>query len=92
MRMRTAANVEIDVKIDGDINERLKIAPLLFMSLVENAFKHGINASEKSFINISLSSTSDGVVDFFCENSNFPKKYKGTKSRRYRIAQSRTTT
>ncbi len=49
MRMRTAANVEIDVKIDGDINERLKIAPLLFMSLVENAFKHGINASEKEF-------------------------------------------
>ena len=76
MRMRTAANVEIDVKIDGDINERLKIAPLLFMSLVENAFKHGINASEKSFINISLSSTSDGVVDFFCENSNFPKNTK----------------
>ena len=46
------------------------------MSLVENAFKHGINASEKSFINISLSSTSDGVVDFFCENSNFPKNTK----------------
>ena len=76
MRMRTAANVEINVKIDGDINERQKIAPLLFMSLVENAFKHGINASEKSFINISLSSTSDGVVDFFCENSNFPKNTK----------------
>lgn len=76
MRMRTAANVDISVKIDCDANDKLKIAPLLFMSLVENAFKHGVNLSEKSFINISLCSTADGVVDFFCENSNFPKSAK----------------
>lgn len=76
MRMRTAANVEINVKQNIPANCEITVAPLLFISLVENAFKHGINLSEKSFINISLEATSDGVIDFFCENSNFPKKGK----------------
>lgn len=76
MRMRTAANVDINVKIECEHTDKYKIAPLLFMPLVENAFKHGVNLSEKSFINIFLSATPDGVVDFFCENSNFPKSTK----------------
>ncbi len=76
MRMRTAANVEINVRQNIPANCDIAIAPLLFISLVENAFKHGINLSEKSFINISLEATNDGVIDFFCENSNFPKNGK----------------
>ena len=76
MRMRTAANVEIKVSFNVPEDSDIVIAPLLFISLVENAFKHGINLSEKSFINISLEATTDGVIDFFCENSNFPKNGK----------------
>jgi sensor histidine kinase YesM len=41
---------------------------------VENAFKHGISLSRESFINIRIDARAeDGVVDFWCENSNFPK-------------------
>lgn len=51
----------------------LKIAPLLFISLIENAFKHGVSASKASEINIELS-VQDTTVLFTIENDNFPKK------------------
>lgn len=51
----------------------LQIAPLLFISLIENAFKHGVSASKASEINIALS-VQDTTVLFKIENDNFPKK------------------
>ena len=51
----------------------IKIAPLLFISLIENAFKHGVSASKASEINIELS-VQDNTVHFTIENDNFPKK------------------
>lgn len=51
----------------------IKIAPLLFISLIENAFKHGVSASKASEINIELS-VQDNTVLFTIENDNFPKK------------------
>lgn len=73
MRMRTASDVETNIRLSVPDDSNIMIAPLLFISLVENAFKHGVSLSEKSFVNITLEATSDGVVDFYCENSNFPK-------------------
>jgi LytS/YehU family sensor histidine kinase len=57
--------------VRGDI----EIAPLLFISLVENAFKHGVSSSRDSFVNISLRMEADALV-FRCNNSNFPKTDK----------------
>jgi len=51
----------------------IQIAPLLFISLIENAFKHGVSASQKSQININMS-CDDKTVLFNIENHNFPKK------------------
>ncbi len=51
----------------------IKIAPLLFISLIENAFKHGVSASKESEINIRMSCTEKKVL-FIIENANFPKK------------------
>lgn len=73
MSMRTAKSVKISAKLDSSQAPDTEIAPLLFMPIVENAFKHGINLAKESFINISLEATADGVVSFYCENSNFPK-------------------
>ncbi len=48
------------------------IIPLLLISFIENAFKHGISSNRPSFINISLHEE-DNKMTFICENSNFPK-------------------
>ena len=51
----------------------IQILPLLYISLIENAFKHGISNKEQSFINISLKQSQNKLI-FEAENSNFPKK------------------
>ena len=49
-----------------------RIAPMLFIPLVENAFKHGISDTEESFVRIDLHEDGDYVV-CTVENSCFPK-------------------
>jgi LytS/YehU family sensor histidine kinase len=51
----------------------ISIAPLLFISLIENAFKHGVSASKESTIQINMT-TNNKTVLFIIENDNFPKK------------------
>ncbi|CAM3523926.1 histidine kinase [Flavobacterium gelidilacus] len=51
----------------------IKIAPLLFISLIENAFKHGVSASKESTIKINMV-TNEKTVLFTIENDDFPKK------------------
>ena len=51
----------------------VEVAPLLFISLVENAFKHGVNARYPSFVKVSMA-YSDGVLSFRCDNSLFEKQ------------------
>ena len=50
----------------------MNIAPLLFISLIENAFKHGVSSSRPSKIGISLIQNDDQLV-FTCDNTNYPK-------------------
>ncbi|CAH8284050.1 histidine kinase [Mariniflexile fucanivorans] len=51
----------------------IKIAPLLFISLIENAFKHGVSAIKESHINITMVCNEKTVL-FTIENDNFPKQ------------------
>ena len=69
LRCNEMTTVEKDFSVQaGDA----KVAPLLFISLIENAFKHGVNARFPSFIRVRMSS--DGPdLDFTCENSVFDK-------------------
>lgn len=41
-RIRTGEKLEIDMEISGDITDKT-IAPMIILSFVENAFKHGVN-------------------------------------------------
>ena len=50
----------------------LDVAPLLFISLIENAFKHGLSSSRDSRIDIALT-TDEHQLTFTCDNTNFPK-------------------
>ena len=71
MKIRLSANVEVtfahNVEMPG-----VRIAPLIFISLVENAFKHGISPTEQSFVHIEINAT-DHDINCRIENSNHPK-------------------
>ena len=63
----------IQFKINGDTS-MLKVPPLIFMTLIENAFKHGDIVEKKDgFVNISFS-VSGNKIEFVIENSYQPKE------------------
>lgn len=49
-------------------NTEQKIAPVILLPLVENAFKHGVLPEEKSFVSIELKAKDD-QIDFTVKNS-----------------------
>lgn len=51
----------------------LSIAPLLLMTFVENAFKHGISNHQASSIDIDLQADHNHI-EFRCSNALFPRK------------------
>ena len=72
MRIRLSSNVSVETTYDLDPKSQTQIAPLIFISLVENAFKHGISPTEPSFINIHFSETA-GKVSCIIRNSDHRK-------------------
>jgi LytS/YehU family sensor histidine kinase len=73
MRIRLADNVKLTTRISHSEQENTLISPLIFISLIENAFKHGISGEKPSFIDISLRELPGGKVEFVSRNSYFPK-------------------
>jgi len=71
MRLRFTDKVNIEVDIPDDIPDK-SIPPLLFTSLLENAFKHGISYNQTSFVKIVMS-FSENRLNFTIENSNHPR-------------------
>lgn len=67
MRLRYSDNVMIQVDLPHDV-PGIEIPPLLFISFIENAFKHGISYQNESFINVSLT-VEDHQITFECINS-----------------------
>ena len=47
---------------------RVQIPPLLFISLLENAFKHGVSYREDSYIEVRIAQVDEGIL-FACKNS-----------------------
>lgn len=73
MRIRLQQNVSIETHVDIPPQSDPQIAPLIFISLVENAFKHGVSPTQPSFIRLSLCVDAEGNIHFSVANSNFPK-------------------
>ena len=71
MKIRLSNNVDVTF-VPQIGNPDAKIAPLIFISLVENAFKHGISPTEPSFVRITVVAICNEIT-FSIENSNFPK-------------------
>lgn len=72
MRIRMSKDVKVDVDISIPSDTDISIAPFILISLVENAFKHGVSLTKPSFVSIRI--VSDGEkIECEIRNSNFPK-------------------
>jgi two-component system LytT family sensor kinase len=67
MKLRLDENYNLKVKFPDEY-EDFRIPPLLFIPVIENAFKHGVTFREDSFIDISMA-TSENIIIFRCVNS-----------------------
>jgi putative ABC transport system permease protein len=72
MKIRLTPNIKVEEHINIPEPCTIQIAPLIFISLIENAFKHGISPTEPSFINVRIDANNERII---CDikNSNFPK-------------------
>jgi LytS/YehU family sensor histidine kinase len=79
MSLRFSSDM-LSLKVEmPDHTEGWQIAPMLLMTLIENAFKHGISNTAPSFILI-LSHISEGRLYATISNSLFPKKENDPRS------------
>lgn len=67
MKLRYTNKVSITTDIPGEMPEA-EIPPLVFITFVENAFKHGVSYKQQSFVDIRLQ-FNDGRIKFSCRNS-----------------------
>ena len=72
MKLRLSPSVRLDVTIESPGTQDM-IASLMFITLIENAFKHGINSGKDSFIDISILVDPGKGVICTVENSYFEK-------------------
>lgn len=72
MKLRINNNVQVAYKFPNE-SSSYQIAPLLFISLIENSFKHGISLNKPSEIVMTMS-ISQGKLVFIIVNTAFPKK------------------
>ena len=67
MQLRLTPNTKTDIHYPDDI-AGIEVPPLLFISLLENAYKHGVSNSEVSFIRNEMEICNNQLV-FTVENS-----------------------
>lgn len=73
MQIRLSENVKLNAQFNVSENSNTPIAPLLYISLIENAFKHGISGDKPSFIDFKFTEKENGVIEFISQNSYYPK-------------------
>lgn len=69
MSLRYTNKVSIEMKLPVEVPE-VQIPPLLFVSFVENAFKHGVSYRSESFIHVFMQLDESNRLSFRCTNSN----------------------
>ena len=67
MKLRFTEKVKISVDLPKEVPDR-QIPPLLFITYVENAFKHGVSYQSESFIDVKVEVETD-KLHFVCRNS-----------------------
>ncbi|MCQ2974341.1 MAG: histidine kinase [Bacteroidales bacterium] len=80
MRLRYSEKVKINVEIQKILPQKL-VPSLLFISIIENAFKHGISYKEESYVNIKISTENNDKLIFVCKNSIIEKSTSTTEKK-----------
>lgn len=69
MKMRYLEDiVKVNLELPNETSQNLRVPPLLFISFIENAFKHGVSYLNDTEINIKLYEM-NGKVMFCCDNT-----------------------
>ncbi|WP_245946364.1 sensor histidine kinase [Arenibacter echinorum] len=71
MKLRFSNKITISYSFPT-VPQNIKVVPLLFITLVENAFKHGIPASSEASLSFKMEIT-DTFLVFTAKNQNLPK-------------------
>ena len=72
MKLRYTDKVKITVDVPSKLPNK-EVPPLMFITFVENAFKHGVSYRQASFIDIAIS-IEETTLLFNCRNSRIPKE------------------
>jgi two-component sensor histidine kinase len=81
MQLRFSEHVQVTLDIPDEVPD-IQIPPMLFISLLENAFKHGVSYQKDSFVQLKLDIT-DSMLNCTIKNSKHSKaiekksKYSG---------------
>lgn len=79
-RMRFSLDeLEVNLVVEGE-SEKFTIAPMVLLTFVENAFKHGVRIEEKSTINLFIKAENNQIL-FRCLNlKNQERKFSSESS------------
>jgi len=73
MKLRITPNVSVQYKFQ-EVKHDIMVAPLLFIPLIENSFKHGVHLNKPSEIVMTLEVIHQKQIVFYIRNTSFPKK------------------
>ncbi|MGN0234473.1 MAG: sensor histidine kinase [Bacteroidaceae bacterium] len=75
MQLRISPRVKVEFNVDvGDCGQ-MPIAPYILVTLVENAFKHGIHGNQ-GYIHVHIQASKEsGIIYAEIRNSNYPKSH-----------------
>src|SRR5688572_2705747 len=68
-RLQHGKKVQIDFSVSGNLDDK-KIAPLILLTYIENAFKYGLSTHETARITVRLEAK-ENEIEFFCQNRIF---------------------
>ena len=66
LRVAETDDITISLNIDGEVADQ-KIAPVILLPLVENAFKHGVKPEHKCLVSITIATSANR---FYCKIIN----------------------
>ena len=79
MRIRYTDNVDVRVNVQSPMPANAKVPPLVFIVLVENAFKHGVSYKKHSYVYIDVKFTNERIT-IRVENSRLEKSPSDKKA------------
>ncbi|HLP05216.1 MAG TPA: histidine kinase [Paludibacter sp.] len=79
MKLRYSNKMKISIEIPENIPD-IQIPPMLFISFIENAFKHGVSYQNESFVNFKLELSDNSLS---CTLKNSKHKNTGLQEKMY---------